>query len=241
MDLSERYRTAVAARHDATEHDPGLLPRVLAEACVATLPVAGAGISVTQELRIPLGFSDAVAARAERLQTTLGEGPCLDAAATPMPLAAGLDSIAARWPVFHAEFVAQTPYRSVASLPLIPPRGRRLGALDLYGTGPEPMEPQLLFHLATSIGGPVAEILAGAPIGLDAEGITMPTWLNSDVVRERMEVWSAVGQLMARSQLENADALALLRSYAFGHGLTLDEVATQVLTESLDVDLLLPH
>lgn len=239
MDLAERYRTAVLDGYDTTDRDPGLLPRVLAEACVAILPVAGAGISVTQDLRVPLGSSDAVAATAERLQTTLGEGPCLDAVATPMPLTAGLGVMAVRWPAFHAELVSRTPYRSVAALPLIPGNGRRLGALDLYLTGSEAMEPQLLFQLANSIATPMAQILSGAPIGQDADGITMPTWLNSDVVRERMQVWSAVGQLMASSALENADALALLRAYAYGHETTLDDVAARVVSQSLDVAELL--
>jgi hypothetical protein len=239
VDLAERYRTAVQAGYDSADQDPGLLPRVLSEACVAILPVAGAGISVIQELRIPLGASDTMATAAERLQTTLGEGPCLDATATPMPLTAGLEAMAARWPVFHAELVRQTPYRSVAALPLIPRTGRRLGALDLYLTGTEPMEPQLLFQLAGSIATPMAQILAGAPIGEDADGITMPTWLNSDVVRARMHVWSAVGQLMAHSALENADALALLRAYAFGHETDLDDVAARVAAQSLDVHELL--
>lgn len=239
MDLAERYRTAVLEGYDSTDQDPGLLPRVLAEACVAILPVAGAGISVTQDLRVPLGSSDAMAAVAERLQTTLGEGPCLDAAAAPIPLTAGLGVVAARWPVFHAELVRQTPYRSVAALPLIPGNGRRLGALDLFMTGSEPMDAQLLAQLAGSIATPVAQILSGAPIAQDADGITMPTWLNSDLVRERMQVWSAVGQLMASSALENADALALLRAYAYGHETTLDDVADRVVTQSLDVAELL--
>jgi hypothetical protein len=239
VDLAERYRTAVLDGYDSTDRDPGLLPRVLAEACVAILPVAGAGISVTQDLRVPLGSSDPVAAAAERLQTTLGEGPCLDATAAPMPLTAGLGVMAARWPAFHAELVRLTPYRSVAALPLIPANGRRLGALDLYLTGREPMDPQLLFQLANSIATPMAQILSGAPIEQDLDSITMPTWLNSDLVRERMQVWSAVGQLMASSALENADALALLRAYAYGHETTLDDVAARVVSQSLDVAELL--
>ena len=67
----------------------------------------------------------------------------------------------------------------------------------------------------------------------------MPTWLNSDLVRERMQVWSAVGQLMAHSALQNGDALALLRAYAYGHETSLDAVAARVVSQSLDVAELL--
>lgn len=237
MDLAERYRTAASAAFEAARDDGTLLPKLLAEACVAVLPVQGAGISVTQDLRVPLGASDPASAVAEQLQTTLGEGPCLDAVATPLPLTAGHDEMQHRWPVFAAELLARTPFRSVASLPLIPPQGtRRLGALDLYLTAPEPMDRRLLFDLAGSVGNPIAAVLAGAPIGEDDAGITMPVWLNSDRVHARMDVWAAVGVVMAASGLQNLDALALLRGYAYGHGTNLDEVAARLTTGALDVD-----
>ncbi len=237
MDVAEQYRAAVAAAVAEAHDDGTLLPTLLAQACVEVLPVEGAGISVTQDLRVPLGASDAVAALAERLQTTLGEGPCLDAVQTPLPLTAGLDAIRERWPVFGAEFVGQTPYRSVASRPLIPPQSsRRLGALDLYRTTAEPMETALLFDLATSVANPVAALLAGAPVGEDGTGNTMPIWLNSDRVHARMDVWAAVGVVMAAASLENPDALALLRAYAYGRGTSLDDLAAQLLRGAVEVD-----
>ncbi|CAA9301696.1 MAG: hypothetical protein AVDCRST_MAG48-1374 [uncultured Friedmanniella sp.] len=237
MDLAEHYRAAVGTAFDAVHDDASLLPEVLARACVQVLPVEGAGISVTQDLRVPLGASDPVAMRAERLQTTVGEGPCLDAVQTPLPLTAGLEQLRERWPVFAAEFLRQTPYRSVASLPLIPPRGgRRLGALDLYRTSAEPMDTQLLFQLATSVGSPAAAMLAGAPVREDDAGVTMPVWLDTDLVHSRMDVWSAVGVLVAASSLQNTDALALLRAYAYGQGTSLDDVAARLTAGGLDVD-----
>jgi hypothetical protein len=237
MDLAQRYQVAVAAAADAAEDDGSLLPKLLADACVQVLPVDGAGISVTEDLRVPLGSSDAVAALAERLQTTLGEGPCLEAVKTPLPLAAGLATMAERWPAFCAELVEQTPYRSISSLPLIAPRGGgRLGALDLYLTGPEPMDTQLLFHLADSIGRPIAAMLAGSALTEDDAGVTMPVWLDNAVARSRMVVWSAVGVVMAASRLENGAALAVLRAYAYGHGTSLDDVAARLTGGALDVD-----
>ncbi|GAA1434583.1 hypothetical protein GCM10009616_29380 [Microlunatus lacustris] len=236
MDLAERYRAAVAAAVDAAQDDGTMLPTLLSQACVEVLPVEGAGISVTQDLRVPLGSSDPAAALAERLQTTLGDGPCLDAVESPLPLTAGRDAIRERWPVFGAEFLARTPYRSVASLPLPPHGGRRLGALDLYRRTPEPMDRELLVHLTTSVAGPVAALLAGAPVGEDGAGITMPIWLDNDRVHARMDVWAAVGVVMAAASLENVDALALLRSYAYGRGSTLDVVAARLTTGALDVD-----
>jgi hypothetical protein len=82
------------------------------------LPVAGTGISVTDALRVPLGCSDEIAARAERLQTTLGEGPCLAATALAEPLILNWDQVLQRWPIFAAKLEEETQLRSVASLPL---------------------------------------------------------------------------------------------------------------------------
>lgn len=84
--------------------------------------------------------------------------------------------------------------------------------------------------------GPVAAILAGAPVGEDDGGVTMPVWLNSERVHTRMDVWAAVGVVMAAASLANADALALLRSYAYVHSSTLDDVAAQLTRGTLDVD-----
>lgn len=235
MDLADRYRTTVAARFDAAGDAGPLLPKLLAEVCVTILPVQGAGISVTQELRIPLGASDEIASRAERLQSTLDEGPCLTAAAAPEPLAAGQRALAQRWPLFHSELLEQTPYRSVVSLPLLAPRGGRLGALDLYSTDPEPMDPSLLQSLDEGIGTPMAAMLLGGVV----TGPGLAGWLTGTEAQQRMTVWSAVGILIGRSDLDNADALAVLRGYAFAAGTSIDEVAAQLVQRRLEPEAVL--
>lgn len=230
MDLADRYRTTVAASFDAASDAGPLLPKLIAEVLVRILPVQGAGISVTQELRIPLGASDEVAIRAERLQSTLDEGPCLTAIRAPLPLAAGEIALAERWPHFHAELVEQTPYRSVAALPLLAPQGGRLGALDLYSTDPEPMPQALLHNLGDSIGAPTAAMLLGGLVG----GPSSPCWLTGPEAQQRMSVWSAVGILIGRPALDNADALAVLRGYAFAESLSLDDVARRLVDREIE-------
>ena len=55
---------------------------MLAVAVVAVLPVTATGISLSQpKLRVPLEWSNADAALAERQQTSIGGGTCLAAAA----------------------------------------------------------------------------------------------------------------------------------------------------------------
>jgi hypothetical protein len=241
VSLTDDFRSAV----DGGERvdGPELLPTVLAEACVKVLQVDGAGLSVTRALgspralRVPLGASDDTAARAERLQTSLGEGPCLTAAASAEPVMADAAGIAARWPVFHTELIAQTPFRSVASLPVR--RGEPaepVAALDLYLTSPDAPSPRLL---SDGIVGTIGEMLFTSPASVERRGTWLPAWMASPPARQRMNVWVAVGILTGHAGLHSADALALLRAYAFGHGLTLDDLAESMSSQRLDPETVL--
>jgi hypothetical protein len=65
--------------------------------------VAGAGIGVLADpgMRVPLGASDEDAATAERLQFTVGEGPCLQAHSSARPVYTPAAVFAARWPLLY--------------------------------------------------------------------------------------------------------------------------------------------
>jgi hypothetical protein len=238
MRLAAAFRSTVveALRHETAGKD--LLPLLLAKACAKVLPVDGAGLSITDTLRVPLAASDDMVARAERLQTTLGEGPCLAAAKTE-PLVANGTTMAVRWPVFHQEFVRQTTYRSVASLPLRFLEERNVGALDLYSNDPDTLSQALLEEISTDIADPIGAILFAPALADLGDDPAIQGWLTSENVAERMNVWVAVGMLMQRLDLPNDDALAVLRGYAFGQQTTLDQVARQVTTKQLEPDALL--
>src|SRR3954471_8525889 len=77
-----RFRRAWGSQQGGEDAGPELLPTRLTRACLAVLPAAdGAGLSLLDnDFRVPIGATDDVAALAERLQFTIGEGPCLDAA-----------------------------------------------------------------------------------------------------------------------------------------------------------------
>ena len=149
VNLDQQFMAAVIEAHDTHASGTEVLPMLLAQACVKVLHVTGAGISITDGLRVPLGASDAMAARAEALQTTLGEGPCLDATATSEPLVADETTMAARWPMFHRELLAKTPFRAVASVPLKSAQLRRFGALDLYSTDSDALQRLSLNDVST--------------------------------------------------------------------------------------------
>lgn len=224
MTLSRRYREAVAyalQRHPSAE----LLPLVLALACVEAFPVAGAGLSLTEKVRVPLAASDATVSEAERLQTTLGEGPCLDASRTGTALVADLDALHRRWPVFTSQITLLTPFRSVVSVPLRSPEEGPFGALDLYSTEPDAAAFGPVDTIETAVAGLASALLMASPTAVDFSGLALPMWLDTDLVHDRTDVWMAVGMLMAYSALTNDDALAALRAYAYSRELTLDEVS----------------
>jgi AmiR/NasT family two-component response regulator len=61
----------------------------------------------------------------------------------------------------------------------------------------------------------------------------MPAWLNTAPAQTRTQVWVAMGMAMAKYDLTAADAIALLRAYAFGHDQLLDDVATALIDGQL--------
>ena len=199
------------------------------EVCADVLPIAGAGLSLTGELRIPLSASSADVAEAERLQTGLGEGPCLTATAESRALAANADQMAQRWPVFAGELRRRTPFQSVAALPLNPGGGSWRGAVDLYSTEPDaPFDS--LDRLHAAIAAPIVEFM----LGHDGWSTDL---LERDATRtaahRRMAVWTAVGLVMASADIEHEDALALLRGFTFRHELDLDTAAELLVSRTL--------
>lgn len=227
--LADRYLAAVVTGCEGTAQGRDLLPAVLARACVAVLPVSGAGLGLTERLRVPLGGSDDAVGRAERLQTTLGEGPCLSAVAAGEALCADERVVRERWPVYHRELVRQTPFRSVASLPLRAAGQPPVGALDLY-TEDVRMDPAAAgSEWQTAIADQISGLLLDAPlVGVDWTDEPVAAWLAGPSVADRMEVWKAVGMLMHSLGETQGASLALLRRYALQHGSTLDAVAGQL-------------
>jgi len=238
MSLAADYQSLVRDRLADAEDASVLLPLALVQACVQVLAVDGAGLSLTQDLRVPPSASSDMVARAERLQITLGEGPCLSATDAGGPLIADLAAVTTKWPVFGAELVGQTPFRSVASLPLRLPGGDRLGAVDLYSRD----EGGLPFATIPDVGMEMADLMATNLLGTSG-------WLGDDddlgwrdthvAAARRLDVWVAVGMVIGATSMTNVDALAVLRAYAFAHGLSLDDLAVLLTSRRLAVQALL--
>src|ERR1700710_311366 len=131
--MTIRARLTALANDQSEFGGPELLPVRLARACATVLPVTGAGLSLygTADFRVPIGASDDTAADAERLQFTLGEGPCLAAHLERRVIAASESDMQRLWPQFYAELVTGSSYRSIVAVPL--QQGLQgVAALDLY-------------------------------------------------------------------------------------------------------------
>ena len=232
MNITEQFATAVAAQA-ADLPGPELLPVRLARAAAEVLPVDGAGISLffAPDRRLPLGASAEAYAEAERLQFTVGEGPCLSAHASGRPVIAEEHDIATRWPAYHDALVTRTPVRATISLPFQDAL-HGMGALDLYLVPPGDVHAVTLYD-ALTVTREVESLFhrAGRPAGQDG-----PAWLDAPAVERRALVWQAMGFLNAGLHMSSEDALDLLRARAYGSGLDLDEFSARVLARDIGLE-----
>ena len=234
MDLRQDF----AARVTAAERElpgPELLPERLARACAEVLPVDGAGVSLffSADRRLPLGASDPVSATAERLQFTVGEGPCLTAHSTGRPVLADEAELHARWPGFADALAQRTAIRGVIALPL---HGalEDIGALDLYVRSPGDIRGVSFADALTVVREMTDEFATAMAEQPHVE--SGPAWLDAPSASRRAQVWQAVGMVNVGLELSTADALALLRAYAYGNDDDLDGVAGGLVQGRLTLD-----
>ena len=211
-----------AWRTEAATRGAELLPSALARACAHALRYDGAGLCLMSgpEARVPLGASDEVAAVAERLQYTVGEGPCFSAVRTGRAVLVTEEEWVRQWPVLAELHFARTPFRGGLSLPLRV-GSARIGVLDLY------------LQRSRFLGG---DDPAGG--GDPVDNATSGAWLNTDAARRSRQVWIATGRAGLVLDLPSEHALALLRAHAYATGQTLDALAEGVVTGRFDVGAL---
>lgn len=223
MDIASCFTQALEAGSGSDSADVDLLPERLAHAAV--LPVDGVGLSIHggPDLRTPLAASGEVAAEVERLQFTVGRGPCLLAATSALPVFATEELLHRRWPPFADLLVTRTPFRSILALSL-PGRLRGVGCMDLYfraADGPMSIdvdEARCVAELVADRLGPAADWSVWTP-GED------PGWPTTPAARRRGRLWMAVGMVMVARQVPAQAALALLRARAYATERTADDLA----------------
>jgi hypothetical protein len=213
--------------------EPASQPKGICDLCVSVLGVSGAGVAMVTKAgnRGIVCATDDVSARIEELQFSLGEGPCVEAVTTGVPvliadLAAPNGAAVDRWPIFM-EGAQRAGVRAVFAIPL------RIGAiivgaLDLYNDRAGELDSaQLAAALMAS------DAAALALLRLDTDGVT---GFADDFVSRgsyQMQVHQATGMVQVQLGVTTEEAFLMLRARAFTLGLPLAEVAKDVVNRRL--------
>lgn len=210
----------------------GGLDRVCADVAAAA-GVDGAGITVMgsaiggfEGARDQVAATGAVSRRLEELQLTVGEGPCVDAYVTGVPvLVADLASGFTPWLAFSPEAHAAGA-DAVFSLPL-QMGAIRLGSLDLYRSGVGGLSREQLAG-ALALAEVATELLLENSHPGDGAGEDVG-WLPN----VHVDVHVASGMVSVQTGMDVGAALLRLRGHAFAHGEPLHEVARRVIEHTL--------
>lgn len=195
----------------------------LLRSCCRATGLDGAGVSIVSSSGAtePLYGSDEVATAIERLQVTLGEGPCITATTTGAPvlvsdLTDSGDAMNARWPVFRTE-ATQLGARAIFAFP-IRIGAISLGAVDMYRHTAGPLSRPQLSSALSSIQEVGLAVLEAPDYYGDVES---PTTIS-------MTVHQAAGMVMGQIDSTIEEALVRLRAAAFAEGLPVTDLAAEI-------------
>jgi hypothetical protein len=211
----------------------------LCAACLPLLGVDAAAISLIDEgqSRGTFGASDEDARLLDALQFTCGEGPCLEAAQTMLPvLIPDLHaSDEPRWPAFQ-DAAQRAGIRAVFAVPVRVGR-IGLGALDLFRAAPGPLSLTQLADAALIADAGAQILLDVVDDGADGTARAGPLEQWAQVASlARIEVYQATGMIMAQLEVSPLDALVRLRAYAFAHELDASDVAKLIISRRLRME-----
>lgn len=208
--------------------------KLLCEDCADALDVTGAGIMLMTGIghRGVLCASDSTSSAVEDLQFTLGEGPCVDACQSGLPVfepdlaAPGVS----RWPAFTPPAML-AGVRAIFGFPL-QVGSVRLGALDVYNDRPGNLRAGQIteaLDLAVVVTRKVLELQAEADPGELASDLATSETL-------RAQVHQASGMLSARFGISVDAALLRMRAHAFATERPINDVARDVVARRLNLE-----
>ena len=207
-------------------------------AAVAAVEVTGAWLSAARgaEAGHLMRVTDEVGEQLAELHLTLGQGPCLDAAASGGPVLAsdlaGGES-GRRWPAF-APAARQAGAAAIFAFPLRI-GAIRAGVLGLYRERPGPLTAfqlgdALIFADAATLLLLDAQDQAG---GDDLAALAGPGGQPADLALRRAEIDQATGMLTEQLGAGIGDAFVRLRAYAYARDLRLTDVARDIVARRL--------
>jgi hypothetical protein len=237
--IAGRFQAALVDIEEPTLAGPELLPVRLALATARTLRVDAASIGIADAAAhpVPLGASSDDAAHAERLQFTVGEGPCTTAQQTGQPVFALETDLRRRWPGFSDLLLGDTPFRAVVALPLQVAHSGA-GALDLFFQRSDQVTGLDVFE-ALAVGQLITSMLDDAAVSPESPA-SGPEWLHGPASRQRTAVWEALGRVGIDLDIDAPSALMLLRARAYGSNRAVDDVAADLLAGRLRTEELRP-
>jgi hypothetical protein len=236
MSIAARFKAALAEVSEPAVSGPEMLPACLIRAAARMLPVDGAGLSmaVPGGECFPLAASSELASLAERLQFTVGGGPCMAAHATGEPVFAMLQDLRRRWAPMADQLLTRTPFRAVVALPLTQGVAGR-GAVDFYFREEKAVAGLDVFE-AMAVGDLITSALSEAAVLSTWTSDRGPEWLHGPVAAGRAAVWEAMGKVALDLDLEPQTALDLMRAAAWAGDRTVDEVAAELLSGRMTAD-----
>jgi len=227
-----RIMAAVAER-DATA-DAGELIQRLCRFAVDEMALSGCALVLMSgtESAGMLAGAGRHARTVARLQMELGEGPCLQAYASGIPvfLPDLTAENASRWPAFAAAALA-VGVQAEFSLPLsVRPGG--IGTLDLCRATPGMLSEE---HLADAL--VTADIVRDAVLYQQyaPEGHGLAELLDIGDA-DRIVIYQATGMIAAQLDETMSNALARLRAAAFGNGRSMYDIAQDVVERRMRFD-----
>lgn len=235
LDLQESVASLARLGSNRLELE-ALLTRVANYAVQAIPGADGAGLTLLEAER-----ADTIVATApfvgevDDIQYTLGQGPCITAAAEGRTTISGSLGADPRWPRFGGR-VARLGIHSVVSLPLITPDGV-VGAMNVYAHPKNAFDARAA-ELGEAFALPAAITVQNAQILARAErlAVSLQTALEARGVIER-----AVGIIMSRTGSSEAEALQRLRTISQNDHHKLIGVARQLVDEAVRRAQARPH
>lgn len=184
----------------------------------------GAGVTLIREgKKVSAAYSDDVVLRADALQYQLDEGPCLSAWAESSSFRIDDMHTETRWPRW-TRAAAEVGMRSTVSVPLFG-GGLALGAVKAYSTEPgvyDETSEALLSRFAVQAGIVLGNVVA-------AEESERLSGALKDALLSRQAIALAIGMLMERHGVGEAEAFTLLRKAAAEQGLGVREMSDNIM------------
>jgi hypothetical protein len=186
--------------------------------------VDGCGLSAMTKAGTPLSLhaTNRVAAVIEDLQFALGEGPCMDAAASGVPVLVSdlrdpSEGVAGRWPVFLDE-AERVGVRAVFAFP-VRIGAIALGVMDLYRSEPGGLSQEQLSTTFSTVDAMSRSMLGWDRVPPEEPDETYP-----------LTVHQAAGIVMVQLDTTIEEALVRLRAAAYRDGRPVNELAADTVS-----------